>query len=71
MFDNGSIECRNFWIKTAQNCTGFEWAQLKHRYPKLIDSILGAFEKGETWRSVGHINVIDEVNDLILEVSWD
>lgn len=69
MFDDGSVECRNFVFCTADAAYNAEWDLVQRciPYPELI---LEAIARGKH-----HVNVksigLQYSGDLVLEIQWD
>jgi hypothetical protein len=68
MFDNGSVECRNFVVCTANDSANYEWHTIKAMFPQ--DMILEAIAKGAHHLNVRHLGITCEC-ELVLELQWD
>lgn len=69
MFDDGSIECKNFQVSTLEDYRLCEWDYIEANFPKSIQSkIVKAINAGKSF--------IGEQYDLpglgiVVEISWD
>lgn len=66
LFDDGTADCKNFWLADDEDLVMISFASIRNRFPMLVVPVLNAIEDGKMFLDIQQLT-----NGLYREIQWD